>query len=394
MHKGPSERMRATLRMGWVFGLYFLGFAACASRDIAIRSTDPIASLAVLPKSQTLMAGETFQLTAAPRDGRGRLLADRVFSVTVANPAVAHVSQTGLVTGVAPGSTEISVSSEGETASVSVTVRPLRAALSECASPKPGWIWCDDFEEDRLAAYFEYDSRDSFVRAHGVGYGGSTGMRARFNTAGQVNAGALHLAFGKTPGSYFRPVDSGTTVYRDVYWRVYVRYAPGWVGGGGNKMSRAQSLATPQFAQAMIAHVWSGSSPEQPTINYLAADAASGIGVRGQLLTREYNDFDNLTWTDAAWGRTPIFDSTHVGKWYCIEAHARLNDPGRSNGIFELWIDDHPEVRHRSLAWMGSFTDYGINAVYLENYWNDGAPQPQERYFDNFVVSTQRIGCG
>jgi len=32
--------------------------------------------------------------------------------------------------------------------------------------------------------------------------------------------------------------------------------------------------------------------------------------------------------------------------------------------------------------------------MYLEKYWNDGVPQAQERYFDNFVVSTQRIGCG
>ena len=78
------------------------------------------------------------------------------------------------------------------------------------------------------------------------------------------------------------------------------------------------------------------------------------------------------------------------GKWYCVEAHARLNDPGRSNGVFELWIDDRPEVRHSG---MGRFQDYGINAVYLENYWNDGAPQPEERYFDNVVVSRQRLGC-
>lgn len=42
---------------------------------------------------------------------------------------------------------------------------------------------------------------------------------------------------------------------------------------------------------------------------------------------------------------------------------------------------------------MGTFREYGINAVYLENYWNEGAPQPQERDFDNFVVSTSPIGC-
>jgi hypothetical protein len=29
----------------------------------------------------------------------------------------------------------------------------------------------------------------------------------------------------------------------------------------------------------------------------------------------------------------------------------------------------------------------------LENYWNNGAPRNEDRYIDNFVVSTQPIGC-
>src|SRR6266498_4072720 len=29
---------------------------------------------------------------------------------------------------------------------------------SECAAPRAGWIWCDDFEQDRLSKYFEYDN--------------------------------------------------------------------------------------------------------------------------------------------------------------------------------------------------------------------------------------------
>jgi len=37
--------------------------------------------------------------------------------------------------------------------------------------------------------------------------------------------------------------------------------------------------------------------------------------------------------------------------------------------------------------------EYGISTVFLENYWNDGSPQLQERTFDSFVVSTRRIGC-
>jgi len=376
-----------------VVGMCMVAGASCQSGEGAAHSADPVASLEVVPESETLLPGETLQLRAAARDRRGRLLADRGFTVVVSNPEVARVSRTGVVTATAPGGTRIAVSTEGRTAAMSLTVPPVSAAVAECRVPKPEWIWCDDFEEDRLGAYFEYDSQDSFVRTSKVGFGESVGMRARFDSTGAVNAGSLHVAFGRTPGRYFHPVDAGTEVYRDVFWRVYVRYEAGWIGGGGNKMSRAQSLATPQFAQAMIAHVWSGSSREHPTANYLAIDPASGIGPGGRLTTRSYNDFANLVWLGAAWGKTPVFDEMHVGKWYCIEAHARLNDPGRANGLLELWIDDRPEARHAGLGWMGRFEEYGINAVYLENYWNDGAPRAQERYFDNFVISRVRIGC-
>jgi hypothetical protein len=264
-------------------------------------------------------------------------------------------------------------------------------AVAECASPKAGWIFCDDFEQDRTASYFETDNASgSFVRTAGVGVGGSMAMRAHF-AQGQTNAGSLHLAFGRTPSSYIRPVDAGTTNYREIYWRVYLRNEPGWIGGGGDKLSRAQSLASSNWAQAMAAQVWSGG--QSSNWNYLLIDPASGTDSAGTLQTTTYNDFANLRWLGAAQSTTPIFDSAHVGQWYCVEAHVRLNDAGQSNGVFELWIDGNAEASRTGLNWVGSFSAYGINAVYLENYWNAGAPQAQAREIDNFVVSTQRIGC-
>jgi len=65
-----------------------------------------------------------------------------------------------------------------------------------------------------------------------------------------------------------------------------------------------------------------------------------------------------------------------------------------SNGLFELWIDGRPEARREGLNWVGTYSEYGWNAVFLENFWNRGSPRTQERYFDNFVVSTGPIGCG
>lgn len=263
--------------------------------------------------------------------------------------------------------------------------------INECATPRPGWIWCDDFEQDRLGRYFEYDSAGGrFVRAAGVGVGGSFGMRARWSQVGQVEAGSLHLAFGKRPAGYFKPVDDGTAIYRDVFWRVRVRLQPAWRGGGADKLSRAISFASRNWAEATIAHVWSGS---QKDADYLVIDPASGTDELGMLQAEKYNDFARLRWLGYTRGTTPLFVDSAAGRWYCVEAHAKLNDPGQSNGVFELWIDGSPDARKDGLNWAGAFSAYGINAVFLENYWNAGAVQPEERYFDNFVVSTQRIGC-
>lgn len=262
---------------------------------------------------------------------------------------------------------------------------------SECAEPRPEWIWCDDFEEDRSASYFEIQrARGRFVRALGPGVDSSWAMVARWDSVGQVRAGALLLAFGRTPDPYFRPVDGGREDYRDVYWRVYVRHPADWEGGAPAKLSRATVLATPGWAQAMIAHVWSGGRARE----HLVIDPASGTDEAGALRTTGYNDTPNLRWLGARRARTPIFADSALGRWYCVEAHVRLNRPGRSDGVFELWIDDRAEARRDDLNWVGAFHDYGINAVFFENYWNRGAPRPQERYFDNIVVSKARIGCG
>jgi hypothetical protein len=71
-----------------------------------------------------------------------------------------------------------------------------------------------------------------------------------------------------------------------------------------------------------------------------------------------------------------------------------LNDPGQANGRFVLWVDGVEDARIEQINWLGSYSAFGVNAVMLENYWNGGAPTEQSRYFDNFVVSTARIGCG
>lgn len=267
-----------------------------------------------------------------------------------------------------------------------------RGPAAECQTPRPGWIWCDDFESDRLGKYFEYQSgRGTFRRVPGTGRDGSVGMRATWAPR-QVGAGALHLAFGRTPQAYFRPVDDGRSDYREIYWRVYLWREPGWQGGGGDKLARLTSFASSTtWAQAMAAHLWSGG--RGASRDRLVLDPASGTDPAGTLRTTTYNDVARFRWLGAAAGRTPVFADSTAGRWFCIEAHVRLNTPGRHDGVFEVWVDGRPEAARRDLDWVGTATGYGLNALFIENYWNRGAPRSQARVFDNLVVATVPIGC-
>jgi hypothetical protein len=60
--------------------------------------------------------------------------------------------------------------------------------------------------------------------------------------------------------------------------------------------------------------------------------------------------------------------------------------------VFELWVDGKLEAARTDLDWHGEWTDYGINAVFLENFWNQGSVKKQVRWFDDFVISTKPIG--
>jgi len=192
----------------------------------------PVAAVSVAPTSPSLQVGQTVQLTATPRDASGNALGGRAVTWTSSNTSVATVSGSGLVSGGAAGTATIMATSEGKSGSATVTVTAPPTSGGECATPQAGWLWCDDFEQDRLSSYFEYDNAGgNFVRAAGVGVGGSTGMLGRWASVGQNDAGALHLAIGKTPQAYFRPVDAGTAVYRELYWRVYLKTQPGWGAG-------------------------------------------------------------------------------------------------------------------------------------------------------------------
>ena len=111
------------------------------------------------------------------------------------------------------------------------------------------------------------------------------------------------------------------------------------------------------------------------------------------MVTTRYNDFPNLHWLgNKPVARLRLFSPEEAGRWVCVESRARLNTPGKKDGLNQLWIDGRLEAERTNLDWRGGYTGHGINAVFLEAYWNKGSPVTQSRWYDNFVISTKPIG--
>ena len=81
----------------------------------------PIATL-TLPATATITTGGTTTPTLIARDAQGNILSGRAVSWVSLAPAVASVSQAGVITGVGVGTTTVTASAEGRNASIAVTV--------------------------------------------------------------------------------------------------------------------------------------------------------------------------------------------------------------------------------------------------------------------------------
>lgn len=267
------------------------------------------------------------------------------------------------------------------------------AQASECDAlslPVGEVIWCDSFEDEDLPAsgnwqdnYFNFTDTTGGQR-HGrstnEAHDGSFSLRHAW-LVGEVNPGWAYRSFGRTP---LTSQSHSQTDFREVYWRFFVKY-PAGTTSFPEKVTRGIIYASPNWAQAMIAHVWTSFHGA----SFLKIDPASGTDAAGNLKSTKYNDDPNLRWLGSVDASIPIA----TGTWQCHEVHVALNSPGQNDGVFELWIDGQLAASRDDLNWVGAYDDYGINAIMLESYWNGGAPQATERYLDSFVIATGPIGC-
>ncbi len=125
----------------------------------------PVSTVVIDNRTPNVRQGGTAQLNATALDALGRTLAGRTINWSSALPAIATVTQTGLVTGVTSGTTYIRASSEGKTDSVPMLVRSLNAPTITGVAPV---TWTPGTAATITGTNFAGDINSNIVQVNGV----------------------------------------------------------------------------------------------------------------------------------------------------------------------------------------------------------------------------------
>jgi hypothetical protein len=270
---------------------------------------------------------------------------------------------------------------------VAIWIHPAHA--TECdnyQTAHPAWLWCDSFESAAAinTNYFDVNTAGGRMTvSNNTAFDGSSSLQMQY-ASGQQDAGSLKLSLGATPVS---PARYTGQKFDELYWRFYMKVSSNW-SGQAMKTTRGIVFSASDWSEAAIGHLWEDST----TSLGMGVDPASGV-VGSTVVTTGYNDFAHLTWLGKRNGAFQVYAPANVNKWTCVEVHMKLNTPGSSDGVLGFSVNGQSQAQATNLNFRGGYTAYGINAILLEGYMNSGAPQVQYRWFDNFVVSTQPIGC-
>ncbi len=240
------------------------------------------------------------------------------------------------------------------------------SAITSCISPihagegdnwrvnHPEWLWFDGFEtKNDLTANYQDVSAKGMSVAAGEAFEGTHALRQTY-AQGQVDAGWI-----------IRVKNDGFPDHLFTRW--YHKFEAGFQGFPP-KMARVRNRNRSMWSSRYAVNCWIESD------GILALDVRATKG-----------------WLPIARSAFSFADPKNIGRWICFETEVKLNTPGKADGLYRLWADDSLLVERTNVDLRGNTTDK-INEVSLDCYWNGGSPKVQNRYYDNFVISTQRVG--
>jgi hypothetical protein len=243
---------------------------------------------------------------------------------------------------------------------------------TECVgwkSKHPTWLWCDDFEQTT-------DLNKSYPDTGLTGFGISTedalsgthSIRQRY-TKSQVNAGWIFWFYSDALGkSYSQPQE-------EIYVRWFHKFEAGFTGVPP-KMARLSSIGS-GWNKRFAVHHWIDPS---------------SYNIKADVHVPYSSQANSSGWLPAAKSTFSYKNQANIGRWICHEMYVKNNTSGQADGAYTFWADGKEIVKRTNVDLRGS-TSYNFNAVQLDCYWNGGSPKEQSRFYDNLVISSERIGC-
>ena len=299
----------------------------------------PVASVTVAPASPSVPVGSSVQLTATPKDARGRVLTGRAITWSSSLTTIATVNATGLVSGIAAGSATVTATSEGRAGGVAVTVT---SVVTPPPPPPPPSGWAN--------------------QPAGMTVASDWGMDVAIPTSGDV----------AIPGGNGWHVVSQAAVGSPRGWAVLGSDATAPASAPGvydfvypQGMVEGNAPATVYFAglnnsEVYVGFYWKASSPFDtgPDGNKIAFIFNGGGSAGGQqfLILKPDGMLHVLPEYpgDYKW-RDPNVNATTVtlGVWHKVEWYTNV-----STGVMKFWLDG---------VLQGSYTDV-VNPVKFDMF--------------------------
>ena len=225
--------------------------------DVSVTAV-PVATVEVSPPSADLTVGQTRQLAAIAKDGRGAVLGGRTVVWSTGAPSVAAVSGTGVVTGVGAGSAVVFATIEGRTGAATINVRQV-AVTSVAVAPASSNIAVGAAVQ--LAATVR--SGTTVLTDRGVGWSSSNDAVAVVSSTGRVTG----LKAGVVTITATSDGVVGTAIVSVGIASVVVTPSPTTVGVGQTRQLTASARDAANGAVAGVSFQWSSPATQTATVD-------------------------------------------------------------------------------------------------------------------------------
>ena len=288
-------------------------------------------------------------------------------------------------------------------------------ARYDCANPHPSWLFCEDFEagDGDWETWFE---QSAFLTAVGGSNRGRIDLSGEHRRSGDwavymggdddTHRGA-DLVWYACDGE--QRVNCDLRGYERLYFRTWVRFAEDHnyvhhflgIRGLDRFWEYGSAGCLPNGESAMGTTVdFRRNTHETFFYTYhldMGCDANCGNYMDVAARCQRCDEIGMPTCEEreqCCWGNNYRPDppvALPVGEWFCFEMMMEANTPGAADGEMTYWIND--ELGHHVDGMRWRTTDsLQLNRVRLQHYI-ESSDQPQRVWFDDVVVSTERIGC-